>query len=58
MTHAQVYDIAALLGLVLAFAGAWMVFGIGAAMLAAGWLIWFSSMFGLHLVAQQRRGPG
>jgi hypothetical protein len=31
-----------------------MTFGLGAALMAGGWLIWFTALYGLHLIAARR----
>jgi hypothetical protein len=51
--QAMRFNVAAVFGLLLIFAGAWRVFGWGAALLAVGWLIWFTALFVLHVA----KGP-
>lgn len=49
---ALVFNLSILAALLLMFAGAWMVFGLGPALLAAGWMVWATTLIVTRLAAK------
>ena len=52
--HAIVFNVCLAAGLVLTFAGTWVVFGAGPALLAAGVLTWFTTLYVAQLASRPR----
>lgn len=55
MTQTLRFNVATFMGLLLMFAGAWIVFGLGVALLAFGTMTWLTAMFALNIATSRAK---
>lgn len=55
--RALIFNLSILAALLLMFAGAWMVYGLGPALIAGGWLVWATTLIVARLAIAPSKDP-